>query len=55
MIRYVEINDKKEWYDLDRHLPENVFDSVVIHYIKSGYTNRCSISDVCYSGKKRRI
>ena len=27
MIRYVEINDKKVWYDLDRHLPENVFDS----------------------------
>nr|MCR4847166.1 GNAT family N-acetyltransferase [Eubacterium sp.] len=29
MIRYVEINDKKEWYDLDRHLPENVFDEKV--------------------------
>ena len=35
MIRYVEINDKKEWYDLDRHLPENVFDEKV--RIKQGY------------------
>ena len=23
-------------------------DTVVIHDIKSGYTNRCSVSDVCY-------
>ena len=35
MIRYVEINDKKEWYDLDRHLPENVFDEKV--RTKRGY------------------
>ena len=35
MIRYVEINDKKEWYDLDRHLPENVFDEKV--RTKQGY------------------
>ena len=26
-------------------------DTVVIHDIKSGYTNRCPISDVCYLGK----
>ena len=25
-------------------------DTVVIHDIKSGYTNRCPISDVCYTG-----
>ena len=25
-------------------------DTVVIHDIKSGYTNRCKISDVCYTG-----
>ncbi|MCR5103599.1 MAG: GNAT family N-acetyltransferase [Eubacterium sp.] len=25
MIRYVDINDKKDWYKLDQHLPENVF------------------------------
>ena len=35
MIRYLEINDKKEWYDLDRHLPENVFDEKV--RTKRGY------------------
>ena len=35
MIRYVGINDKKEWYDLDRHLPENVFDEKV--RTKRGY------------------
>ena len=35
MIRYVEINDKKEWYDLDHHLPENVFDEKV--RTKRGY------------------
>ena len=35
MIRYVEINDKKEWYDLDRHLPENIFDEKV--RTKQGY------------------
>ena len=35
MIRYVDINDKKEWYDLDRHLPENVFDEKV--RTKRGY------------------
>lgn len=26
-------------------------DTVVIHDIKSGYMNRCPISDVCYLGK----
>lgn len=40
---------RKEKYD-EAIFIENI-DSVVIHYIKSGYTNRCSISDVCYSGK----
>ena len=27
-------------------------DTVVIHDIKSGYTNRCPISDVCYLQKR---
>lgn len=40
---------RKEKYD-EAIFIENI-DSVVIHYIKSGYTNRCSISDVCYSVK----
>ncbi len=35
MIRYVEINDKNEWYDLDRHLPENDFDEKI--RTKRGY------------------
>ena len=39
---------RKEKYD-EAIFIENIA-SVVIHYIKSGYTNRCSISDVCYSG-----
>ena len=25
MIRYVKLNDKKDWYNLDHHLPENIF------------------------------
>lgn len=25
MIRYVELDDKKRWYELDQHLPEEVF------------------------------
>lgn len=40
---------RKEKYD-EAIFIENT-DSVVIHYIKSGYTNRCSISDVCYFGR----
>ena len=30
-------------------------DTVVIHDIKSGYTNRCPISDVSYPGSKRKL
>ena len=37
---------RKEKFD-EAIFIENI-DSVVIHDIKSGYTNRCSISDVCY-------
>lgn len=25
MIRYVELDDKKRWYELDQHLPEEIF------------------------------
>jgi len=25
LIRYVELDDKKRWYELDQHLPEEVF------------------------------
>ena len=34
-IRYVELNDKPEWYTLDRHLPEAGFDEKVRN--KQGY------------------
>ena len=29
MIRYVETRDKSEWYKIDQHLPETVFDEKV--------------------------
>ena len=29
MIRYVELQDRKAWYKLDRHLPENGFEEKV--------------------------
>lgn len=29
MIRYVELDDKKRWYELDQHLPEEIFDEKV--------------------------
>ena len=29
MIRYVELDDKKRWYELDQHLPEEVFSEKV--------------------------
>ena len=35
MIRYVDINDKKDWYKLDQHLPEEVFSEKV--RTKQGY------------------
>ena len=34
-IRYVEIRDKAEWYSLDRHLPETMFEEKVRN--KQGY------------------
>ena len=43
---------RKEKYD-EAIFIENI-DSVVIHDIKSGYTNRCSISDVCYFGNPKQ-
>lgn len=43
------INDtRKEKYDEAIFIED--IDTVVIHDIKSGYTNRCPISDVCYTG-----
>ena len=38
----------EEKYDEAIFIENN--DSVVIHDIKSGYMNRCPISDVCYTG-----
>ena len=29
MIRYVELDDKKRWYELDQHLSEEIFDEKV--------------------------
>ena len=41
-------------YAREQQYDEAIFiediDTVVIHDIKSGYTNRCTISEVCYSG-----
>ena len=38
---------KEEKYDEAIFIENN--DSAVIHYIKSGFTFRCPISDVCYT------
>ena len=40
---------REEKYDEAIFIENN--DSVVIHDIKSGYTNRCPIFDVCYTGR----
>ena len=42
MIRPVEQWDKEEWYALDQHLPESVFDEKV----------RCGQGYVCVEGEK---
>ena len=42
MIRPVEQRDKEEWYALDQHLPESVFDEKV----------RCGQGYVCVEGEK---
>ena len=44
---------REEKYDEAIFIENN--DSVVIHDIRSGYTNRCPISDVCYNGIYARI
>ena len=53
LVSETEQNDikyaREEKYDEAIFIENN--DSVVIHDIKSGYTNRCPISDVCYLGK----
>ncbi len=35
LIRYVESDDRSEWYRLDKHLPENGFEEKVNN--KQGY------------------
>ena len=49
-----ETDQRDVKYAREKKYDEAIFiestDTVIIHDIKSGYTNRCLISDVCYLG-----